>query len=81
MFVWKFMFANNLVLKMFVGVIVGKPSRDFTCLLGMPRGLKGLLYTLNPIVSSTTADLCLLLLFYFSFYFAKGLAKCKFGGV
>jgi hypothetical protein len=60
---------------MFVGVIAGKPSLDFTRLLGMPRGLKGLLHTLNTIVSPTTADLCFLL----SFCFDNGLAKCKFG--
>ena len=64
---------------MFVGVIAGKPSRDFTRSLGMPRGLKGLLHMLNAIVSPTTMDLCFLLLFCFSFCFAKGLAKCKFG--
>jgi hypothetical protein len=29
---------------MFVGIIDGKPSRDFTHPLGMPRGLKGLLH-------------------------------------
>jgi hypothetical protein len=62
---------------MFVGVIADKPSRDFTRLLGMPRGLKGLLHTLNAIVSPTTADICFLL----SFWFTKGLAKCKFGGI
>ena len=62
---------------MFVGVIAGKLSRDFTRPLEMPRGLKGLLYTINTIVSPTIADLCFLL----SFYFAKGLAKCKFRGI
>ena len=60
-----------------MGVIVGKPSRDFTRPLVMHRGLKGLLHTLNAIVSPTTADLC----FLHSFCFAKGLAKCKFGGI
>jgi hypothetical protein len=62
---------------MFVDVIAGKPSQDFTCPLGMPRGLKGLLHTLNAIVSLTTADLYFLL----SFCFAKGLVKCKFWGI
>ena len=62
---------------MFVGVIAGKPSRDFTHPLEMPRGLKGLLHTLNAIISPMTVDLCFLL----SFCFAKGLAKCKFGGI
>ena len=60
---------------MFVSVIAGKPSRDFTHPLGMPRGLKGLLHMLNAIVSPTTANLCFLLSFCVSFYFAKGLAK------
>jgi hypothetical protein len=43
---------------MFVGIIPVKPSRDFTRLLGMPRGLKDLLYMLNEIASSTKEDLC-----------------------
>jgi hypothetical protein len=55
-FVWKFMFVNNIVLKMFVDIIIVKPSRDFTRPLGMPRGLKGLLYMLNAIVSPMTTD-------------------------
>jgi hypothetical protein len=46
---------------MFVGIISGKPLRDFTRPLGSPRGLKGLLHTLNAIVSPTKADLCFLL--------------------
>ena len=66
---------------MFVGIIPVKPSRDFTRPLGMPRGLKGLLHMLNAIVSPTKEDLYFLLSFYFSFCFAKGLAKVKFGGV
>jgi hypothetical protein len=66
---------------MFVGIIVGKPSRDFTRPLGMPRDLKGLLHMLNAIVSPTKVDLCFLFLMCFSFCFAKGLAKCKFGGI
>jgi hypothetical protein len=45
----------------FVGIISGKPSRDFTRPLGSPTGLKGLLHMLNAIVSPTTADLCFLL--------------------
>jgi hypothetical protein len=32
-----------------VGIIAGKPSRNFTRPLGMPRGLKGLLHMLNAI--------------------------------
>jgi hypothetical protein len=65
---------------MFVGVILIKPSRDFTLPLGSPRGLKGLLHMLNAIVSPTKEDLCFMHSFYFLFYFAKGLAKCKFVG-
>jgi hypothetical protein len=60
---------------MFVGVISGKPSRDFIA------GCHCLFHTLNAIVSPTTVDLCFLLSFYFSFCFVKGLAKCKFGGI
>jgi hypothetical protein len=60
-FVWKSLFVNNIVPKMFVGIITGKPSRDFTRPLGMPRGLKGLLHMLNAIVSPTTVDLCFML--------------------
>jgi hypothetical protein len=64
-----------------VGIIPGKPSRDFTRPLGMPRGLKGLLHMLNAIVSPTKVDLCFLFSLCFHFCFAKGLAKCKFGGI
>jgi hypothetical protein len=64
-----------------MGVIPGKPSRDFTRPLEMPRGLKGLLHMLNAIVSPTKADLCFLLLLCFHFCFPKGLTKCKFGGI
>lgn len=54
---------------MFVGIISSKPSRDFTRPLGSLRGLKGLLHTLNAIVSPTKADLCFLLWFYFFILF------------
>jgi hypothetical protein len=64
-----------------VGIIAGKPSRDFTRPLGMPRGSKGLLHMLNATVSPTKADLCFLFFMCFSFWFAKGLAKYKFGGI
>jgi hypothetical protein len=64
-----------------VGIIVGKPSRDFTCPLGMPRGLKDLLHMLNAIISLMKADLCFLFLLCFHFCFAEGLAKYKFGGI
>jgi hypothetical protein len=67
--------------KMFVGIIPEKSSRDFTRPLGSPRGLKGLLHTLNAIFYPTKADLCFFLWFYFSFCFAKGLVKCKFEGI
>jgi len=46
---------------MFVGIISGKPSRDFTRPLESPRDLKGLLHTLNAIVPPTKVDLCFLL--------------------
>jgi hypothetical protein len=46
---------------MFVGIIFGKLSRDFTRPLGGPKGLKGLLHTLNAIVSPTKEDLCFML--------------------
>jgi hypothetical protein len=49
---------------MFVGIISDKPSRDFTRPLGSPRGLKGLLYTLNAIVHPTKEEVILL---FFSF--------------
>jgi hypothetical protein len=64
-----------------VGIITGKPSRDFTHPLKVLRGLKGLLHMLNAIISPTKADLCFLFLLCFHFWFAKGLAKCKFGGI
>jgi hypothetical protein len=38
---------------MFVGIIPDKPSLDFTCTLGSPKGLKGLLRTLNAILFPT----------------------------
>jgi hypothetical protein len=40
---------------MFVGIIFGKFSRDFTRPLWSLKGLKGLLHTLNAIVSPTIA--------------------------
>ena len=64
-----------------MGIIAGKPSRDFTRPLGLPRGLKGMLHMLNAIVSPTKGDLCFLLLLCFSICFAKGQVKCKFGGI
>jgi len=41
---------------MFVGIIPDKLSRDFTRPLGSPRGLKGLLHTLNAIVFPATEE-------------------------
>jgi hypothetical protein len=49
---------------MFVAIIHGKSSRDFTRPLGSPRGLKGLLHTLNAIVHPTKVGFILL---FFSF--------------
>jgi hypothetical protein len=66
---------------MFVGIISGKPSRDFTRPLGSPRDLKGLLHMLNAIISPTKEDLFFMLSFHFLFCFAKRLEKCKFGGI
>jgi hypothetical protein len=40
----------------FVDIINGKPSRDFIRQLGSPRGLKGLLHTLNAIVFPATEE-------------------------
>jgi hypothetical protein len=64
MFVWKSLFVNNIVLKMFVDIIVGKLLQDFTHPLSMPRGLKSLFYKLNTIISLTIADLCFLFFFF-----------------
>jgi hypothetical protein len=44
---------GNMVGTMFVGIILGKPSQDFTRPLGMLRGLKDLLHPLNEIVYPT----------------------------
>jgi hypothetical protein len=51
---------------MFMDIIAGKSSRDFTRPLGMPRGLKDLLHTLNTIVHPTQEGFILLFsnLFY-----------------
>jgi hypothetical protein len=47
---------QHSALKMFVSIILGKPSRDFTRPLGSPKGLKGLLHMLSAIVSPTKED-------------------------
>jgi hypothetical protein len=41
---------------MFVGIIPGKSSRDFTRPLWSPKGLKGLLHTQNAIVFPTIEE-------------------------
>jgi hypothetical protein len=51
---------------MFVGIIFGKPSQDFTRPLGSPRGLKGLLHMLNAIVHPTKEGFILLFLSFIS---------------
>jgi hypothetical protein len=51
---------------MFVGIIIGKPSRDFTHPLGNPMGLKGLLHSLNAILHPTKEGFILL---FFSLFF------------
>jgi hypothetical protein len=69
--------------KMFLGIIPNKPSRDFTCPLGSPRGLKCLFHMLNAIISFTRKMIyvsCFHFI-YFLFCFVKGLAKCKFMGI
>ena len=53
--------------KLFMGIVASKPLRDFTCPLGIPRDLKGLLHMLNAIVFPMKADLCLLSLMCFFF--------------
>jgi hypothetical protein len=60
---------------MFLGIIPGKPSRDFTRPLGSPRSLKDLLHTLNEIISPTKENLSFMLSFYFLFCFTKGLTS------
>jgi hypothetical protein len=52
---------------MIMDIIPIKPSRDFIRPLGMPRGLKGLLYMLNAIISPTKEDLCYCFHFIFCF--------------
>jgi hypothetical protein len=42
--------------KVFVGITSVKPSWDFTCPLGMPKGLKGLLHMLNAIAFPTKEE-------------------------
>jgi hypothetical protein len=53
-----FVYQQHSANKLFVGIIAGKPSRDFIHSLGMPRGLKGLLHILNAIISPTKVNIC-----------------------
>ena len=75
------LFLNN-----FVGIFTLKPSRDLTRPLGSPRGLKGLLHTVNAIVIATTVSQDFLF-FYFHFflvslvYFTRGRAKSWCGSI
>jgi hypothetical protein len=46
----------SLICYLFVGIIHGKPSRNFIRPLGSLRGLKGLLHTLNAIVFPATDE-------------------------
>jgi hypothetical protein len=67
---------------MFVGIISGKLSRDFTRPLGSPRGLKRLVtYAKCNCLSHDSGFMFHALILFFIFFFAKGLAKCKFGGI
>jgi hypothetical protein len=63
---------------MFVGIIHIKPSRDFTCPLGIPRGLKDLLHMLNVIVSPTKEDVIAFILFLVLFCY--GTSKMEVWG-
>jgi hypothetical protein len=51
---------------MFVCIIFGKPSQNFTCPLGSSIGLKGLLHMLNAIVHPTKEGFILLFLSFIS---------------
>jgi hypothetical protein len=53
---------------MFVGINSGKPLRDFTRPLGSPKGLKGLLHTLNAIVHPTIEGFILLFFSFISYF-------------
>jgi hypothetical protein len=51
-----FTLLDNMICIRFVGIIPGKPSWDFICPLGSPRGLKGFLHMLNAIVFPMTEE-------------------------
>jgi hypothetical protein len=53
---------------MFVGIIIGKTSRVFTRPLGSPRGLNGLLHTLNAIVYPTKEEFIFLFFSFISYF-------------
>ena len=74
--------VNNMVpIKCLWVSLLENPHETSLVLKGIPRGLKGLLHQLNATVSPMTMDLYFFFLLCFSFCFAKGLAKCKFGGI
>jgi hypothetical protein len=65
-----------MIVQIFVGIILGKPSRDFTRPLGNFKRFKRLVAYAKCNCSPMKVDLCYLC---FSFCFAKGLVKYKFG--
>jgi hypothetical protein len=66
---------------MFVGIIPGKPSRDFTRPLGVLRVKRLVAYAKCNRTSHERRIYLVVFQFYFLFCIAKGLAICKFGGV
>jgi hypothetical protein len=54
---------------MFVSIIPNKPSRDFTHPLGNPKGLKGLLHTLNVTVYPMKIGFILLFFSFISVFY------------
>jgi hypothetical protein len=73
------MIENEMFIQMFVGIILEKPLRDFTRPLGNSQRFKRLVAYAQCNRFPTKVDLCLYCVFHF--FFAKGLAKCKFGGI
>jgi hypothetical protein len=66
---------------MFLGIILGKFSRDFTRPLGNPRGLKRLVAYAECNRLSHKRGFMFHAFILFLFCFAKGLAKYKFWGI
>ena len=69
---------------MFVGIISENPHETKTRPLGVTYRFKVLLHMVNAIIYPTKEDVssCIYFIHYFSFVsFARGLAKCKLGGV